>query len=94
MRLKKVQVAAELVTRHLTADCVIERCVIQEGLPEGAALRCAYTEPNWFLEGSELRSATSLVLVFEHESFPEIDPGELPPELHVVVAMRNEQAAR
>jgi hypothetical protein len=83
-RLKQVEVSVELLQDLLTAGREIAPLVIAEGIPAGARLWSVGMQPNPFerLHRVEIRTIS---LVFEHESFPEVQIGAMPENLPVIV---------
>jgi hypothetical protein len=83
-RLKQVEVSVELLQDLLTTRREIAPCVIEQGIPAGARLWSVGMQPNPFerLRRVEIRTIS---LVFEHESFPEIQVGVAPENLPVIV---------
>lgn len=94
MRLKKVQVSPEMIVDILTPGHVFENCSIQEGLPAGAILRGVSSEPSAPVLGGLPAPITMVALIFEHESFPDIDDSRAAaPELRIVIARHKRGAA-
>jgi hypothetical protein len=90
MRLKKVQVSGALVVDILTTGRSFDGCSIQEGLPVGAVLRgVSVVDP--VALGGVPGPVYEIELLFEHESFPDIDDSTVtPPNIHIIVVRRQE----
>ena len=81
MRLKRVEVSAELIERFLTVGNTSAPLRILEGLPEGAKLRFVHWWPGAVAEGHQ----RIVWLDFEHESFPESTIEDAPAPLRIIL---------
>lgn len=84
MRLKHVSVTADLIAQMVTRGNVIAKSKILEGVPAGAKLVGVGIVPSGGPTGHSV--APSFVqLIFEHESFEDVDQSEMPPSTDVIV---------
>ena len=84
-RLKKVAVSRELLEQLLTTGHRLGAVQIVDGVPAGAQLRSAEVYPNPWITGKFNDPVQDLHLVFEHESFPEIDFDQEPEMVNIIV---------
>jgi hypothetical protein len=86
MRLKCVEVSRELIEQFLTTGRKERALEIVEGVPCGARLIAVQADPNPYERLTRVEIST-VRLVFEHESFPDVPVGSgaLPPALSVIL---------